>query len=195
MDTKTLVIGQDVYILSGPYYHSQGKVVNVNPSTVEVKTKDGEIMRFDKNGLWLDWEPVGFRHPDGWLIAFPEWPQWEIDDIPFEDRTALMEQGRKGLKRTEPCCTAQAYIDIVSTHVITQCDLHSDDLREIGKFTRKNVLNWLERSNLEGWADIHGYKDFRAVSGNIDIEWAKKDSMYTWGCIHRHHPARSPIEH
>ena len=36
MDTKTLVVGQDVYVVSG-WYLKKGKVVKVTPSGVEVE--------------------------------------------------------------------------------------------------------------------------------------------------------------
>ena len=32
MDTKTLVVGQDVYMVSGPYYGTKVKVVRIEPS-------------------------------------------------------------------------------------------------------------------------------------------------------------------
>jgi hypothetical protein len=48
MDTKTLVVGQDVYMLSG-VYGNKGKVVKVTPSGVDVQTTD-ELLHFDNNG-------------------------------------------------------------------------------------------------------------------------------------------------
>jgi len=48
MDTKTLVVGQDVCMLSG-VYSTKGKVVKVTPLGVEVEN-DGEIFHFDNNG-------------------------------------------------------------------------------------------------------------------------------------------------
>jgi len=62
MDTKTLVIGQDVHVVSG-VYSIKGKVVKVTPSGVDVQTgvmqNDGtwnahERMRFDTNGKSCD---------------------------------------------------------------------------------------------------------------------------------------------
>jgi len=62
MDTKTLVVGQDVHMVSG-IYANEGKVVKVTPSGVEVQTgvmqNDGtwnahERLRFDSEGKGLD---------------------------------------------------------------------------------------------------------------------------------------------
>jgi hypothetical protein len=53
MDTKTLVVGQDVYINSG-CYGDKGKVVKVTPSGVEVQTDGGGLFRFDKDGKGCD---------------------------------------------------------------------------------------------------------------------------------------------
>jgi hypothetical protein len=45
VDTKTLVVGQDVYMFSGCYV-TTGRVIKVTPSGVDVQTTD-EIWRFD----------------------------------------------------------------------------------------------------------------------------------------------------
>lgn len=73
-NTKTLVVGQEVYML-GDVYIQKGKVVKITPEGLDVRTSDkGELLQFDKDGKQSNWEPVGFRHPDGWFIALPEWP-------------------------------------------------------------------------------------------------------------------------
>jgi hypothetical protein len=50
MDTKTLVVGQEVYMLKPPYPYwfcgQKGKVVKVTPTGVDVQTA-GELLRFD----------------------------------------------------------------------------------------------------------------------------------------------------
>jgi len=59
MDTKTLVIGQKVYMTSGGIYGCEGKVVKVTPSGVDVQTPElvgglpsihAELLHFDSNG-------------------------------------------------------------------------------------------------------------------------------------------------
>jgi hypothetical protein len=53
MDTKELVVGRVVYMLSGPYI-AKGKVVNTAPWGVEVKITDGDTraarLYFDRDG-------------------------------------------------------------------------------------------------------------------------------------------------
>ena len=54
MDTKTLAVGQDVYMVSG-WYMQKGKVVKVTPSGVEVQLDKGSyLIRFDTNGKACD---------------------------------------------------------------------------------------------------------------------------------------------
>jgi hypothetical protein len=98
MDTKTLVVGQDVYMLGGVYMN-MGKVVKVTPSGVDVlvfklpwkmRVVDEQMLiRFDNDGKECSrsYEKLGF----------PEWvPEgWELDDMPFAERTALMEQAAR----------------------------------------------------------------------------------------------------
>lgn len=98
MDTKTLVVGQEVYMLGGVYIN-MGKVVEVRSSGVDVLifklpwemrvVDEKMLVRFDNNGKEYSrsYEKLGF----------PEWvPEgWELDDIPFAERTALMEQARR----------------------------------------------------------------------------------------------------
>jgi hypothetical protein len=54
MDTKTLVVGQDVYMLKPPYPFwfciDEGEVVKVTPTGVDVQTA-GELLRFDTNNI------------------------------------------------------------------------------------------------------------------------------------------------
>ena len=52
VDTRTLVVGQDVYMSSGCYWN-EGKVVKVTPSGVDVQTVyefNKELLHFDANG-------------------------------------------------------------------------------------------------------------------------------------------------
>ena len=56
MNTKTLTVGQEVYIINGPYGY-KGKVVKVTPSGVDVLS-DGilgaGLFRFDNEGNGCD---------------------------------------------------------------------------------------------------------------------------------------------
>jgi hypothetical protein len=104
MDTKTLVVGQDVYMFSSEIYVNQGKVVGVTPSGAEVRTHDGVLFQFDANGKETDAsrrDRLGFGpspeskfHAVLWHSA-PEFQPWELDDMPFAERTVLLEQARR----------------------------------------------------------------------------------------------------
>jgi hypothetical protein len=78
MDTKTLVVGQDVYMLSGVYI-CKGKVTKITPSSVDVQTTSEGLLRFDSRGKGCD---------DGTHECGP----WYIDDVPFAERTALRKE-------------------------------------------------------------------------------------------------------
>ena len=100
MDTKTLVVGQDVYMVCSEIYIGKGKVAKVTPDSVEVHSGN-ERLRFDKDGNELDVsrrDRLGFGpspeskfHTVLWQSA-PEFGPWHLDDIPFAERTALLEQ-------------------------------------------------------------------------------------------------------
>ena len=104
VDTKTLVVGQDVYMFLDSYpkwfCNQAGKAVRVTPTGVEVQTA-GELLRFDNDGYELDVsrrERLGFGPSPGdrfhnslWFNA-PEFQPWHLDDMPFVERTALLEQ-------------------------------------------------------------------------------------------------------
>jgi hypothetical protein len=115
MGTKTLVVGQEVYMFCGSecYGFAKGEVVKTTSAGVEVKSAErwGEssqrmeeigIVRFDNNGVELEvdrrkrhgFEP-GVERAD-WSDPFmqsvwygaPECGPWQLDDMPFEERTA-----------------------------------------------------------------------------------------------------------
>lgn len=102
MDTKTLAVGQDVYMLSGVNI-KKGEVVKVWPvgraagrrgaAMVEVQELDGRLYHFDIYGKGCDGNETDEGGP------------WEIDDeMPFAERTALLEQGAQDYeaRRIEP---------------------------------------------------------------------------------------------
>jgi diguanylate cyclase (GGDEF)-like protein len=96
MDTRKLVVGQEVYIFDDCYNNDSGKVTKITPSFVEVTIKVSRIapsftppgvelnigdeltLTFDRNGKGED----GQFTPGGYGV-------WHIDDMPFADRTAL----------------------------------------------------------------------------------------------------------
>jgi hypothetical protein len=101
VDTKTLVVGQDVYMFSGCYVN-RGKVVTVTPSGVivqlalaegPVRPEGPELIRFDANGKACDSRDVykGNMEWDG-IPGTYECGPWELDDIPFAERTTLLER-------------------------------------------------------------------------------------------------------
>jgi hypothetical protein len=102
MDTKTLVVGQDVYMFSGSY-GNKGNVVEVTSSGVIVKLARAQgpineptLIRFDTNGKACDSSDI--YNGNMWGGSDPRIPgthecgPWELDDIPFAERTAFYEQ-------------------------------------------------------------------------------------------------------
>jgi hypothetical protein len=106
---KTLLVGQDVFIHSGPVWHYAGKVVNVTPSGVEVQISaktfqlfklttgaevelPGKLVRFDTDGTC----ECGTRECGPWIID---------DEMPFAERKAQIQQtsreGRAELHRVQ----------------------------------------------------------------------------------------------
>ena len=104
MDTKTLAVGQDVYMFSSGIYLNQGNVVAVSPSGAEVRSLQGELIKFDANGRETDAgrrERLGFgptpgdRFHTALFNGAPEFQPWELDGMPFAERTVLIEQQRR----------------------------------------------------------------------------------------------------
>jgi hypothetical protein len=81
MDTKTLVVGQDVSIRSG-CYGGKGKVVRVTTSGVDVQTDwiGGGLFRFDNDGKGCDGK------------ATYECGPWYVVGSPAEERETLREE-------------------------------------------------------------------------------------------------------
>jgi hypothetical protein len=91
-------------MFSSGVYLDSGKVVGVNPSGAEVRTHQGVLVRFDANGketddsrrdrLGFGPDPESKFHTALWFGA-PEFQSWELDDMPFAERTPLIEQQRR----------------------------------------------------------------------------------------------------
>jgi hypothetical protein len=88
MDTKTLVVGQKVHMITCECYEGKdGTVVEVTPSGVEVRATDGGLYRFDNKGYELDAarrDRLGFEPSPGdtfhnvlWFSA-PEFQPWHL---------------------------------------------------------------------------------------------------------------------
>jgi len=109
MDTKTLVVGQEVYIFDDCYNSDCGKVTRIAPDFVEVTIKveriapvwrryaelgpevklgDEILLVFDRSGKGED----GQFTPGGYGV-------WHIDDMPFSERTAFFDERRKARER------------------------------------------------------------------------------------------------
>jgi hypothetical protein len=88
MDTSKLVVGQEVFVVSGIYYFD-GKVVKVTQEGVEVELArnplpgDNVVRRFDIEG----------KACDGFGTA--EYGPYVIDDMPFEERKAELVQAKR----------------------------------------------------------------------------------------------------
>ena len=96
MDTKTLAVGQEVYAFPGSrgYGYAKGKVVKITSTGVEVQLEEpvqGEsLIRFGNDGTELGVD----LHK--WNVA-PEQQPWTLDDLPFAERTALLERWQRKL--------------------------------------------------------------------------------------------------
>jgi hypothetical protein len=134
MDTKTLVVGQEVYMFCGSEFYGfeKGKVVKITSAGVEVLV--GEfIIRFDNNGTELEverrkrhgFEPEpGFSHDrfmqSIWYTA-PECGPWRLDDMPFEERTAKIEHHQRLLKIIKTLVVGQEVWMVSGPYIKGEC--------------------------------------------------------------------------
>lgn len=65
-------------------------------------------------------------------------------------------------------------------------ELTNGDLREIGKFTRGNLLMWMDSHHGVDWVDVLPTEDFHAVCGDVDIPWVT-EAKVTWRKWHPNH--------
>jgi hypothetical protein len=128
MDTKTLVVGQEVYMLSGPF-GCEGKVIKVSAEGVEVQIKsrgpmitETGLLRFDSNGKGRDEE--GTHECGPWHIM----PSYMLSEetVPFMQwwNEATYEQRLVVVKR---------YYDSVSPQVKSKW-IPAEDLANGGDF-------------------------------------------------------------
>lgn len=71
----------------------------------------------------------------------------------------------------------QAYIEILGAVAKSWRELNKAALCSIGEFTRDNISNWMEHQRNPNWFGLLPVEDFHAVCGDIDIPWAKEESM------------------
>jgi hypothetical protein len=99
MDTTKLVVGQDVFIHSGPVWHHEGKVISVAPSGVEVQVlgKRFELLKLTRGaGVKLTGNVVRFDAEGACECGTCECGPWIIDDeVPFAERKSQIEQASR----------------------------------------------------------------------------------------------------
>jgi|HubBroStandDraft_1064217.scaffolds.fasta_scaffold145072_2 hypothetical protein len=139
VDTKTLVVGQDVYMFSGCYVN-KGKVVEVTPSGAGVQTgvmqNDGawnahELLHFDNNGRSYVRElPSSFDSaahplsPWGWNgNGTYECGPWYIDEMPFAERTVLFEEKARKFQKWNSANCEPEHNRIGEHYYIEQCPI------------------------------------------------------------------------
>jgi hypothetical protein len=90
--------------------------------------------------------------------------------------------------------TMNAYIDFVGGIGMRRHYLTDIELREIGRFTRENILKWFhsdrhttpKTNDWAGWLPLFDWvgmlpvQDFHAVCGDIDIPWATEEAKQMW---------------
>jgi hypothetical protein len=76
-----------------------------------------------------------------------------------------------------PGMKMRAYIEILGAKLCTRRELTDNDLEVIGKFTRENIISWLDSRTDPGWIGVLPEEDFRAVCGNIEVPWATKEGF------------------
>ena len=77
----------------------------------------------------------------------------------------------------------KTYIDFVSENNgvgIFHYVPDDNELREIGQFTRENILRWMNNRTDAPRADLGVIQDFHAVCGDIDIPWATEEAKQFW---------------
>ena len=75
----------------------------------------------------------------------------------------------------------EAYIEFVVEGGADYRGLNDSELREIGEFTRENILKWcptLVVDSISGESVV--IKDLHAVCGGIDIPWATEEAKHVY---------------
>lgn len=161
MDTKTLVVGQEVYMFCGSEFYGfeKGKMVKITSAGVEVLVGES-IIRFDNNGTELEverrkrhgFEPEpGFGH-DRFMQAIwytaPECGPWRLDDMPFEERTAKIEHHQRLLKIMKTLVVGQEVWMVSGPYIKGECFIKG----KVVKFSPYATVEVLELP----WGDRKG---------------------------------------
>ena len=119
MDTKTLLVGQKVYLESG-CYGDTGTVVeldvdwrvrhNVIPSGMDVQAEHEGLLRFDDGGTQCE--------GNGTFECGP----WHIDDMPFAERKALIEEAARKFRELNPNFHSYHSLNIVPIIKDSKCN-------------------------------------------------------------------------
>ena len=67
-----------------------------------------------------------------------------------------------------------AYVEVLGPVAMRRYNLSDGELRDIGDFTRENVLKWLESRKGISWIGCLPLEDFHAACGDTEIPWAKR---------------------
>ena len=73
-----------------------------------------------------------------------------------------------------------AYIEFIGAVACGRRELQPHELRQIGEFTRENVLTWMDSHTGPDWVGILPVEDFHAVCDGIDIPWATEAARFHW---------------
>lgn len=95
----------------------------------------------------------------------------------------------KGI-HTHPYTCWEEHQVVPNDHMMTRYVLSESDLREIGAFTRGNVLRWMESHQGVDWIDILTWgpiHDFHAVCEDVDIPWQNVQSQEKWDEVQGKH--------
>ena len=83
----------------------------------------------------------------------------------------------KGI-HTHPYSCWEEHLEVPNDHAMFRHELSDSELREIGRFTRENVLRWMESHKGVDWFDILTWgpiHDFHAVCGdNIPLSRSRR---------------------
>lgn len=79
-----------------------------------------------------------------------------------------------------------AYIEYLGAISVRRYALDAEDLRNIGEFTRENIVRWFNgpHRDWENWVGVCPVEDFHAVCGSIDLPWATEEGRMLWAKLH-----------
>lgn len=162
--TKTLVVGQEVYMFCGSEFYGfeKGKVVKITSAGVEVLAGKSTI-RFDNNGTELEverrkrhgFEPEpGFSHDrfmqSVWYTA-PECGPWQLDDMPFEERKAKIKHHQQLSKIMKTLAVGQEVWMTCGPYMKGECFMKGKVVQNTPTGVEVLELPWGDREGGELW--------------------------------------------